>query len=154
MSTVTVEVSKDLVNPIIEEKIKGAMLEALGGTDKVVAMVIDRMLHEKVDEHGKKTGYSYQDKFSLIDVALKQAIWTAAKEALNEFIAENKPQLKAELLKQLRTAKSTARLATRLLEGGERAFSKSDAFHIIIGAARKKDSKGNNTDAWKDDLEF
>jgi len=117
MSEVNVQISKDLIAPIIEAKIKGALISALGEEKTLIETVVDRIINQKCDYTGKISTYNSDNKHKWIDVVLKQAIHDSTKEVFNEYVAENKNKIKAEMLRQLRTRKGLTQLVNAIFEG-------------------------------------
>lgn len=125
MDNVNIQISKDLIAPIIENKIKLAVLEALGDDKKLIMNVVETVLSLKVDETGKRQSSDYYNKFNFIDIVLKQGIENACKEAIKEFINENKEAIKEETKKQLCSKKGLGMFVDSFLSGMLKA-SESD----------------------------
>lgn len=113
--TVNIELSKDLIKPIIETKIKGAMIEALGNTPDLINAVVHQTLFSKVDSTGKPTtGYNAQ---SYIDWMLRDSITQVCREAVREILQEKREELKAAVMKQLDKKATQDAMAKAMLEG-------------------------------------
>lgn len=117
MDSVNIEISKDLIAPIVEAKIKAALMEALGSTDTVLNTVIDRILYDKVNEDGVKDSYSSANKFSFVDVALRNAIADGCREAMTEYLAEKKSEIKTALSERLKLKKTREAMAAAIIDG-------------------------------------
>ncbi len=115
-SDVTINVSNELIMPIIKEKIKLAMVEALNHEDQLINKVVETVLYDKVDENGKKSGYSSDNKYSYIDVVLRNAIKDEAKIVFKEFIDQYRTKIGLELQKQLQTRKGVVMFTSKILE--------------------------------------
>lgn len=122
---VSFQIPKQLINPLIEEKIKLALLESIGDKDKLMSELVAFVLKQKVDIRGQKTGNSYSDKFSLIDVMLRQHTVEAVKEVISEILAEKRGIIKDELKRQLTSKKGSEKFVASLLDATERAMSSS-----------------------------
>lgn len=132
-SNVSLTISKDIVAPIVEAKIKEAILAALGGSEQLVAQAVKEILYKKVNEKGEVTGYSY-DKFNWLDVVVTRQIKAAVEKELQNQISESTEAIKKALIKQLKSDKGASQVATALLDGLNGTFknSWSSAINITI----------------------
>lgn len=117
MDNVNIQISQDLIKPIIENKIKMAIIEAMGGNNELIAQTVDAIFKLKVDSSGNKSRYDSDNKFNFIDVVLKQGIETACKEAIKEYIQENKDNIKQEVRRQLQTKTGTSQFVSSFITG-------------------------------------
>ena len=122
MNDVNLTISKDIVNPIVEAKIKEAVLGALGGTNELVAKVVDQIINQKVTEEGKLSNYSSDNKYTWLDVIVTKQLKEAVKEELVNQITESSKQIKEALITQIRTKKGSNLVARALLNGLEGSF--------------------------------
>lgn len=125
MDNVNIQLSKDLIAPIIENKVKMAVIEALGDGKTVISNIVETVLSLKVDEKGVRNSSDYYNKFTFIDIVLKQGIENACREAIKEFINENRDKIKEETKRQLCTKKGTGMFVESFLSGMLKA-SESD----------------------------
>lgn len=132
MSEVSLTISKDIVNPIVEAKVKEAVLSALGGADKLVDQLVSTIISQKVNEQGKVDSYSHNNKFSWLDVVLTKVIKEQAEEAIKEVLADNAKTIKQELIKQLQTKKGSSLAASALIDAMNGTFSNSWRSQISI----------------------
>lgn len=100
---VELKIGNDVIAPIVESKIKMAVIEAMGDKNTLIEQVVGRILMDKVDSAGNKSSYSSDNRYNFIDVVLRMAIEKACKEAVAQFIQEKSETLRAEVEKQLRT---------------------------------------------------
>lgn len=132
MSEVSLTISKDIVNPIVEAKVKEAVLSALGGADKLVDKLVSTIISQKVNEQGKVDSYSHNNKFSWLDVVLTKVIKEQAEEAIKEVLSDNAKTIKQELIKQLQTKKGSSLAASALIDAMNGTFSSSWRSQISI----------------------
>ena len=114
---VSIQINKEVITPILEAKIKVAMLEAFGETDTIINAVVENILNHKVDDQGNVSNYRGENKNSWVDVTLKRAIEEAAKEVILEFVKAQKEVLKKEMMRQLQTKKGISAFVGELLGG-------------------------------------
>jgi DNA gyrase/topoisomerase IV subunit B len=139
MDSVNIEISKDLIAPIVETKIKAALAEAFGDKEIIIAQVVERMLYDKVDETGKVGQYSSYNKYRWIDIALRNSIQEACKESMTEWLASHKAEIKAALQKQLESRKSRDAMAKAMVDGLVSATTNHWRFSVHFGFESPED---------------
>jgi hypothetical protein len=113
--SINLSISKEIVNPIVEAKIRDAIQEALGGKEAVITKVIDQVINTKVNHEGRVSQYSSDNKYSWIDSCFHQTISELVKAEINSIIKEQSSLIKDELIKQLKTKKGASQVAAALL---------------------------------------
>jgi hypothetical protein len=93
------KVSEGLIRPIIESKINTAILEAMGGHERVIAEMVAGFLNQRVDDEGKESGYS-SNKPRLTWLVHKM-LEEAMRKALTEFLERKRVSLKKNLRNSL-----------------------------------------------------
>jgi hypothetical protein len=124
-SNVSLTISKEIVTPIVEAKIKEAIIEALGGANEVVARVVNTVLHQKVGADGKVSSYSSENKFDWLDVIVSSQLREAVTKELQAQISKSTEVIKDELIRALQTKKGATGVANALLSGLEQTFAQT-----------------------------
>lgn len=114
---VDIKVSPDLVRAIIETKVQAAITEALTSERGVVERVVAAALQTKVDNDGKRSAYSSENKFTYLDYLCRKILRSAAEAAVERWAAERKEVLEAEFLRQLQTKKTSSQLVRACVDG-------------------------------------
>lgn len=114
---VNLSISKEIVNPIVEAKIKAAVVEAMGGSENLIAMVIDKLLNQKVNHEGNISNYSSDNTHRWLDIAVTKQVKDAVKESMTEILKERKQDIKDAIKKQLASKKGIELFAESLLSG-------------------------------------
>lgn len=114
---VNLSISKEIVNPIVEAKIKAAVIEAMGGTDVLINKVVDNVLNQNVAHDGKISQYNSDNKSKWIDVVVTQQIREATKIVMQEILATRQNDIRAAIQKQLSSKKGIEAFAQALLSG-------------------------------------
>ena len=94
-----ITLSKDLIEPIVKAQLQASITAALGRSDVLIAQTVQAVMNLHVDSNGKPCGREYGSQ-PLISWMAESAIKEAAKEAIKEWFADNKDEMK----KQLRAA--------------------------------------------------
>jgi len=124
-NTVSLQISKDLVNPIVETKVKEAILAAMGGQEKIIEKVVNEVLSRRVDENGKHTNNTYSDKFSWLDVVVTKQIREAVETQVKDVVAESSIQIREAVIKQLQSKKGSSMVAAALVDCLSKTFASS-----------------------------
>ena len=139
MSDVQLTISKEIVNPIVEAKVKEAILAAMGGADQIVENAVKGILTQKVNSEGKVSNYSSDNKYSWIDIILTKQIKEYAEQAIKETLGKNSLVIKDELIKQLQSKKGSSIAAKALLDAMSGSFSKNWRSNINIELLQNED---------------
>lgn len=132
MSDVQLTISKEIVAPIVEAKIKEAILNALGGSDKLIENVVNTIVNKKVDATGKVSTYSSDNKYTWLDVVLTKTIQEQAELAIKEHLTTTAGPIKEAIIKQLMSKKGAELTAKALIDSLTGTFEKSWTSSIKI----------------------
>lgn len=91
-----IELSKDLIEPIVRAQLQASIMSALGRSEELICQVVQTVMNTKVDEDGRNSHYS--SARPMITWMAEKAIKEAAAEAIKEWFATNKEQIKKHLL--------------------------------------------------------
>ena len=92
MPDVSIAVSNEIIKPIIEAKIKAALLEGLGSNrERVLEEIISKLLMTKVDHDGKVSNYS--SGMPWLEWLVKDLVTRVTREAMTELVQNQKPEL-------------------------------------------------------------
>ena len=138
MTDISLTINKEVVNPIVEAKIKSAVLEALGGSDVLIEKVVEQILNTKVNEKGNISSYSNDNKHKWIDIVLTKQINEIAKEAIKEAIQESGTQIKDVLVKHLQSKRGSSLVAKAMVDGLTQTFKNSWTSKIDISLNPKE----------------
>jgi hypothetical protein len=113
----SLQLSPDLIKPIIETHIKGAIASILGDPNDVVKAVIDKILNTKVNESGHVSNYSGDNKYNYIDIVFRQKITEVAKEEISNWAKDNSDKIRVEIQRQISTKKGSESFAKAVIDG-------------------------------------
>lgn len=114
---VSLTISKEIVQPIVKAKIQEALINALGGGDKLLEMVTESIFNSKVNHEGKISSYSSENKYNWLDVTVTGQVQIAVKEVVKEMLETRQAEIKAAITKQLCSKKGIEAFAQALLNG-------------------------------------
>ena len=116
--TLNIEVSQDLIRPIIETKIRLAIHEALGrDPQQLVDAIVKQAMDCKVDEKGNVNSSSYCNKYNYLEAMVRIAIREEAKTALQEVIDEQRPAIREAVKRTIMGARGASKIATAVVAG-------------------------------------
>ena len=122
MSDLNIAISKELVEPVIREKISAAIVSQLGDAEEVMRKAIEIALNEKVNVKGVKSNRSYDNQYPFMEVLASNAIRDAAREAVKDWVEEKRPMIEKAV--RTRLNRSQAKIAKVLVDSfAEKATS-------------------------------
>lgn len=101
MPDLDMKISGDLVKGIIDQKIKTAIAVELGRTEDLISLAVDSLMTQKVDSDGKVNRSEYLNTFPMVEGITRAAIRDAVRAAIQEWVEEQMPALKAQVAKEL-----------------------------------------------------
>lgn len=80
MEKSTIEIPNDIIQPIVEAKVQAAMIEALGGYERLVETAVAQVLNQKVDPtNGQPERYSNSQNPTWFKWAMNDCVKRAAR---------------------------------------------------------------------------
>lgn len=113
---VNLTISKEIVNPIVEAKIRESLIAALGGQDELIKKVLDNIINQKVNGEGSVSSYSSDNKYTWLEITVSKQMREATKSALLEMLQERHEEIKVEIKKQLSSKKGIEKFASAMLD--------------------------------------
>lgn len=129
-STATVNIPKDVLEPILRQQVAAEVTAALGNPADLIAKVVEFALSQKVNADGKRSSYEHDNRHSFIEVAAKNAIHKAVHEILAQWIEEQRPAIAKHVEAALGRRKSA--FAKALVEGLANSVKSSWTFNCEI----------------------
>ncbi len=130
MTNATLQVPNDVIDPIIRAEVSKAIIEAMGGKADILTKAISTILATCVDGEGKVSTYNSDRDRSWLDWAVGTAVRSAAKEAIQEAMAQQKDAIKKEMVRQIQTKNSP--LVRQFVEGMVNAATAPDVLKYRI----------------------
>lgn len=118
-------VSKELVIPILEAKIKAAIATAMGGEEELLDKVLNSIINQKVDKDGKISSYSSDNKYSWFDVTVTKTIQQQIKESIIEEVKEQGDVIKEAVKKFIKSSAGSNLIAQAMVDGMNKSFESS-----------------------------
>ncbi|MEI2271874.1 hypothetical protein OHD16_06940 [Sphingobacterium sp. ML3W] len=111
---VSMQVSPEIIKPIVEAKIKDAIASALGGPDAIVEQVVKQVLTQKVSANGNVSSYSSDNKYTWIDAVVTSQIREAVQTQIKEQMTVVNGVIQEEVKKFLQSKKGSSHIAQLL----------------------------------------
>lgn len=135
MDSTTLNVPKDVLEPIIAAHITKAVTEALGINGRtLVESAVAALLTMKVDSQGNRSRYGSREDKMWLDWAIAEAAQKAAKAAIEEHFKSNESAIKKAIVKELSKAGSplARSLAESLVTGTAKCLENSWGMNITF----------------------
>lgn len=134
---VSIQISKEIVTPIVEAKIKDAITEALGGKEALIRSVVDQVINQKVNHEGKVSTYSSDNKYTWTEWHFGETVKTLVKKELEKVINEQASTVKDEICKQLKTKKGSSTIAAAMIGAMNKTLENAWSSKIEIAFNQK-----------------
>ncbi len=128
------KVSESLVRPIIEAKINAAVIEAMGGAEKIVADMLKTYMSQKVDNEGKSSGYS--SNTPRLEYLLHKVIEGALQEALKAFLQKKQDMFQREFEKFFASKTGSSQIVAALKDGFIKSLTERWTSNITFNQRR------------------
>jgi len=138
-NSVNITVGKDIIDPIVKQQIKGAIIASLGGKEMLVEQVMKNIMFQKVNDEGKVSNYSSDNKYCWLDHILTKQLEKISREAVIEILTEEAANIKLELVRILQTKKGSNQVAQALIDSMNGTFGEHWNSKISIDFKRDKD---------------
>jgi hypothetical protein len=101
MSKLSMDLPTEIVERAVRDKINAAIASQLGDPAVLIEKLVANALAQKVNDNGNVSRSSYENRTPFLEYVAGDFIRNAAKEALKEFFAENKDQIKEAVKKEV-----------------------------------------------------
>jgi ABC-type phosphate/phosphonate transport system substrate-binding protein len=109
------KISEGLIKPIIEAKISAAIVEAMGGHERMIAEMVAGFLNQNVDNEGKVSGYSSNKP--RLSWLVHKMLEDAMKSALTAFLEKKKGILEKEFEKFFASKAGSSKVIAAMQDG-------------------------------------
>ncbi len=125
MDNPTLQIPRDIIEPLIQAQINSAIAAAMGGSENLMTRAVQTVLSTKVNSEGKIDGYSSHNQKMWIDWAVGDALRRAAQKAIELAVEEQHEAMKKEMIRQL--SQKNSPLIKRLVQGlADNMFSQNN----------------------------
>lgn len=112
MSDVNLSVSKELIVPLIEQKVAAAIAAELGNPAEIIEQLVRRHINTKVDSEGKASNYGSTTPF--LTWLMTDSIRGIVKRGVEAWVNQNSDKLEALVVKAMN--KNASGFARSLVE--------------------------------------
>jgi F0F1-type ATP synthase membrane subunit b/b' len=132
MEAATIKIDNSLIEGIIKAEVVAAIGKALGSRDEMIQSVVAGALAIKVNGEGKPDSYAYRNSKTYLEWFVEKTIRESAGEAIQEYMNEIKPKMRAELVRQLKKSQSIDSIASALVLGLERSIESEYYMNVSV----------------------
>jgi hypothetical protein len=101
MDKSTIQIPDDVIRPIVEAKVSAAVIEALGGYERLVETAVAQVLNHKVDSNGNPDRYDSSHSPTWFKWTMQDCVKKAARAAIEEYFKEHEELIKKALVAEL-----------------------------------------------------
>lgn len=135
----SLNLSADMIKPIIEKTIQANVLSALNGWEGVVVDMVNTVLTTKVNEDGKISSYSGDNRYTWIEINLNRRIKELVENEVKKQIEESAEAIREAVRKQITSKAGSNAVAKAVVDGLIGSFEESWSSRINISFAKNKD---------------
>ena len=135
----SLNLSADMIKPIIEKTIQANVLSALNGWEGVVTDMVNTVLTTKVDKNGVISCYSSENRYTWIEVNLNRRIKELVEGEVKKQIEESAEAIREAVRKQITSKAGSNAVAKAVVDGLIGSFEKSWNSTINISFAKNED---------------
>ena len=97
---VDLNIDNNYLNEAVKNTVYTAIAESLD-KDKIVSGLVNTVLETKVDKNGEISGYSSDNKYTILELYVNKIIKESVKEEIKKLVEEKKPKLQEIIRKEL-----------------------------------------------------
>jgi hypothetical protein len=133
----SLNLSADMIKPIIEKTIQANVLSALNGWESVVTNMVNAILTTKVDSSGNISTYSSDNKYTWIEVNLNRRIKELVEDEVKKQIEKSADAIRDTVRKQITSKAGSNAIAKAVVDGLIGTFEKSWTSRIDISFSKE-----------------
>lgn len=135
----SLNLSADMIKPIIEKTIQANVLSALNGWEGVVTDMVNAVLTTKVDKNGNISDYSSENRYSWVEVNLNRRIKELVEDEVKKQIEKSADAIRDAVRKQITSRAGSNAIAEAVVDGLIGTFEKSWNSRINISFDKNGD---------------
>lgn len=135
----SLNLSADMIKPIIEKTIQANVLSALNGWEGVVTDMVNTVLTTKVDSSGNISTYSCENKYTWLEVNLNRRIKELVEDEVKKQIEKSADAIRDTVRKQITSKAGSNAIAKAVVDGLIGTFEKSWTSSIDISFSKVGD---------------
>lgn len=139
LANMNLEINEEVIQTIFKETLNQSIITAMGNKEDFMSALINNALNEKVDDSGEVSRYSSDNKYSFLDIHVKKIVQAAAKEAINEYLDENRELLKSVVKREMEKEENKSALVNAFVQGAVNSFDYSYNFSADVKIEKKED---------------
>ena len=134
----SLNLSADMIKPIIEKTIQANVLSALNGWEGVVTDMVNTVLTTKVNSSGNISEYSCENKYTWLEVNLNRRIKELVEDEVKKQIEKSADAIRDAVRKQITSKAGSNAIAKAIVDGLIGTFEKSWTSRIDISFSKDR----------------
>nr|DAY50733.1 MAG TPA: hypothetical protein [Caudoviricetes sp.] len=132
LANMNLEINEEVIQTIFKDTLNQAIVSAMGNKEEYMTALVNSALSQKVNEKGKVSNYSYDNKYSFLDIQIKNTIRSAADEAIKEYLNDNKELLKRIVKREMEKEENKSALVNAFVRGAVDTFNYDYNFKATV----------------------
>lgn len=132
LANMNLEINEEVIQTIFKDTLNQAIVSAMGNKEEYMTALVNSALSQKVNEEGKVSNYSYDNKYSFLDIQIKNTIRSAADEAIKEYLNDNKELLKRIVKREMEKEENKSALVNAFVRGAVDTFNYDYNFKATV----------------------
>ena len=116
-------IDQDYLAEAVKQTVMMGISESLNGKNEIVSQIVKMVLSTKVDKNGKVSSYSSDNKYTLLEFHVRQAIEEVTREELQALVNERKPEITQAIRTELAKKVNYNKFVDSFFTGVESALS-------------------------------
>ena len=134
MTDATVNIPKDVLEPIIHAQVAAGITAAIGDPAELIRKIVEVAMKRKVDADGKVNSSSYYNTHNMVELLAEKAIHQVVRETIIAGVDEQRPAIKDSVRKAL--ARKASPFAKALMDGLTKSMTQNWSFNCEIKLER------------------
>jgi hypothetical protein len=132
-------IDQDYLANAVKQTVMMGISESLNGKNQIVSQIVSMVLNTKVDQHGKISSYSSDNRYTLLEFYVKKMITAVTQEEMQKLVEEHREDIAKEIRTALAKKANYNKFVDRFISSISDAVSNTWVPKIEIQFAQSKD---------------
>ena len=134
-------IDNDYLMQAVKDTVMMGISESLNGKNEIVSQLVNSVLSTKVDKEGKISGYSSENRYSLLEFYVRKLLKEITIEEIKKICEEKKPEIREIIRKELTKKASTQKFVDKFFDCMVENLDSSWKTQINIDFEKVKESE-------------
>lgn len=129
-------IDDDYLGECVKQTVIAGIAEALNGKNEVTSQIVNMVLSQKVDKHGRISGWSSDNTQTVLEYYVSKAIREVAEDEVKRAMEEARPQIAEAMRRELGKTKTIDKLVAEFAK--DMVNSCTNYWHATLGITFEK----------------